>query len=110
MFPQWAGVSFGILLCLGCAGRHRSLGVRVSVVKSLAMDSWSVTERRALEVGGNAKWGAVCAGTATSDLPLADKYCSSIAAVYKSRYARVWQRNGGHHGLCLTTDFWARTA
>lgn len=29
--PQWAAVSYGAVLCLACSGRHRSLGVQVSV-------------------------------------------------------------------------------
>lgn len=37
----WASVSHGILLCLECAGKHRSLGVNVSFVRSLSMDTWS---------------------------------------------------------------------
>lgn len=85
LFPQWAGVSFGVLLCLACAGRHRALGVRTSVVRSLAMDAWTPAQQRQLEAGGNAKWLAVCAATATSELPTADKYCSSIAALYRAR-------------------------
>ena len=27
--PEWASVTYGVLLCVSCAGRHRSLGVRV---------------------------------------------------------------------------------
>jgi ADP-ribosylation factor GTPase-activating protein 1 len=82
--PQWAGVSFGVLLCLACAGKHRSLGVQTSFVKSLVMDAWSSSEVRALELGGNAKWIAVCAGTGVSDLAMADKYSSGVAKAYKS--------------------------
>ncbi|KAE8990185.1 hypothetical protein PF005_g18458 [Phytophthora fragariae] len=83
--PQWAGVSFGVLLCLVCAGKHRSLGVQTSFVKSLVMDTWSASEIRALELGGNAKWIAVCAGTGISDLSLVNKYASGVAKAYKSR-------------------------
>lgn len=83
--PQWAGVSFGVLLCLACAGKHRSLGVQTSFVKSLAMDSWTLTELRSLQLGGNAKWIAVCAGTGATDLPLMDKYSSGVAKAYKGR-------------------------
>ena len=31
MNPEWASVSYGVLLCLRCSGRHRGLGVNVSV-------------------------------------------------------------------------------
>merc|ERR1712154_576597 len=30
--PGWASVSYGILLCLSCSGKHRSFGVSVSRV------------------------------------------------------------------------------
>lgn len=51
--PQWASVSYGALLCLHCSGRHRSLGVQVSSVRSITMDSWSHAEVLAMLEGGN---------------------------------------------------------
>jgi hypothetical protein len=38
---DWASVSHGTLICLDCAGKHRSLGVQVSFVRSITMDTWS---------------------------------------------------------------------
>lgn len=51
--PQWASVSYGVLLCLYCSASHRSLGVSVSRVRSIAMDSWSHSEILAMLEGGN---------------------------------------------------------
>jgi len=51
--PQWATVSYGALLCLNCSGRHRSLGVQVSCVRSVSMDNWSHAEVLAMLEGGN---------------------------------------------------------
>ncbi|KAG9291726.1 hypothetical protein G9A89_012011 [Geosiphon pyriformis] len=45
--PQWASTNFGTLLCIECSGIHRSLGVHVSKVRSLALDKW---EPHAIEV------------------------------------------------------------
>lgn len=33
---SWGGPTYGILLCVKCAGRHRSLGTHLSVIKSVS--------------------------------------------------------------------------
>ncbi|CAN7987409.1 unnamed protein product [Ixodes pacificus] len=38
--PSWASINLGITLCIECSGIHRSLGVHVSKVRSLTLDSW----------------------------------------------------------------------
>ncbi|KAL7577467.1 hypothetical protein ACA910_004749 [Epithemia clementina (nom. ined.)] len=53
--PTWAAVSYGALLCLQCSGHHRSLGVQVSSVRSIAMDHVSLPQVLALLEGGNAQ-------------------------------------------------------
>ena len=50
--PRWASASVGCFLCTQCAGVHRSLGVHVSFVLSLGLDSWS-----AAQVAHMASWG-----------------------------------------------------
>ncbi|CAH0513977.1 unnamed protein product [Peronospora belbahrii] len=105
IFPQWAGVSFGILLCLTCAGKHRSLGVKTSFVKSLEMDAWSASEVRALELGGNAKWSAVCAGAGVADLSMLERYSSSVAKAYKSRVALAAVKDSSVACLLTATSF-----
>lgn len=63
--PQWASVPFGIIVCLECAGTHRSLGVHLryglwkipdsplSFVRSLTMDSWNDKQLASMRSGGN---------------------------------------------------------
>eukprot|EP00538_Stauroneis_constricta_P004631 CAMPEP_0119571952 /NCGR_PEP_ID=MMETSP1352-20130426/44378_1 /TAXON_ID=265584 /ORGANISM="Stauroneis constricta, Strain CCMP1120" /LENGTH=477 /DNA_ID=CAMNT_0007621635 /DNA_START=120 /DNA_END=1552 /DNA_ORIENTATION=- len=51
--PQWATVSFGALICLDCAGHHRSFGVSTSTVRSITMDHWKLHEILSLLEGGN---------------------------------------------------------
>jgi len=82
--PQWASVSFGTVLCLECAGIHRSLGVHISFVRSMAMDSWSPKQLAIMKTGGNTK----CASYLTSkgvnaSTPLKPKYESPAAQLYK---------------------------
>ncbi|MCJ1421123.1 Zn finger-containing GTPase- Activating Protein for ARF [Xylographa parallela] len=54
--PQWASPKFGTFICLSCAGIHRGLGVHISFVRSISMDSFKVGEVRRMEEGGNTRW------------------------------------------------------
>lgn len=51
--PEWCSVSYGVLLCVQCSGRHRSYGVQTSFVRSIAMDAWSHAQVLAMLEGGN---------------------------------------------------------
>ena len=42
-------------MCMTCSGKHRSLGVKISFVKSLSFDEWTEEFLLYMENGGNAK-------------------------------------------------------
>ncbi|CAB1315899.1 unnamed protein product [Coregonus sp. 'balchen'] len=42
--PEWASVNLLVVICEACAGQHRSLGINVSKVRSLKLDSKVWTE------------------------------------------------------------------
>lgn len=48
----WASTTVGAFLCIHCAGAHRKLGVQLSRVKSLHLDTWTEDEVAAMR-GGN---------------------------------------------------------
>ena len=53
--PKWASLNNGVFLCLKCAGIHRSLGVDISTIRSLQIDSWTDKQILYLTNGGNNK-------------------------------------------------------
>lgn len=84
--PQWASVSFGVFMCLECSGRHRSLGVHVSFVRSVSMDSWSERQISMMRTGGNSKCNAFLGQHGvTKETSIATKYNSPAAQLYRDR-------------------------
>lgn len=57
--PRWASWNLGVFLCIRCAGLHRNLGVHISKVKSVNLDSWTPEQVQSMRVMGNAKAKAV---------------------------------------------------
>ena len=86
--PGWASWNLGIFLCMRCAALHRKLGVHVSKVKSLSMDTWSAEQVDNMKKVGNATSNATYNPKNTRpDIPIdADMVDSAMEKFVRQKY------------------------
>lgn len=53
--PRWASWNLGVFMCIRCSGIHRSLGVHISKVKSVDLDTWTDEQMQSMLRWGNTR-------------------------------------------------------
>ena len=82
--PKWSSINNGIFLCLKCAGIHRNLGLNISVIRSLQIDSWNEKQILFLKKGGNEKLkNFLNEYNITSNNSIDEKYKSKASDYYR---------------------------
>merc|ERR1719435_201620 len=85
--PRWVSWNLGIFLCICCAGIHRNLGVHISRVKSVNLDSWTPHQVASMQVMGNSKARAVYEANLPDDFkrPQTD---SAVESFVRQKYEK----------------------
>lgn len=81
----WANITHGSLICLDCAGKHRSLGVNVSTVRSISMDSWTKLQVEMMKQGGNEQLRRYFKRFRIDRSTIRSVYCSVEAGNYREK-------------------------
>lgn len=84
-FADWASVSNGTIICKVCAGLHRNLGVNVSFVKSMVLDSWNSHEIEMLKAGGNDRITDYFKSNNINKFVIGELYCTEVAEEYRKQ-------------------------
>lgn len=88
--PFWASISYGIYISIEAAGIHRSLGVKVSRVQSITMDSWKPIHMKMMQLGGNRKFNDFLAEHGIpEDTPIREKYNTRAAEWYRNNLSAL---------------------
>ena len=78
--PRWASVSYGVVMCIQCSGKHRAMGVHLSKVRSLNLDRWDEAMVGAMRCGSNARLASFFASKEEASEGT-ERYYSRAAAV-----------------------------
>eukprot|EP01106_Pelomyxa_sp_JSP_P001416 TRINITY_DN1215_c0_g1_i1.p1 TRINITY_DN1215_c0_g1~~TRINITY_DN1215_c0_g1_i1.p1 ORF type:complete len:155 (+),score=16.04 TRINITY_DN1215_c0_g1_i1:130-594(+) len=87
--PKWASPKLGVFVCLRCAGVHRSIGVHVSRILSISLDSWTPQQFSMMQRVGNLNGALVWESGLPEGFvrPDADKW-NALSEFVRNKYER----------------------
>ncbi|XP_076590649.1 arf-GAP with coiled-coil, ANK repeat and PH domain-containing protein 2 [Chaetodon auriga] len=107
--PRWSSINLGVTMCIECSGIHRSLGVHLSKVRSLTLDSWEAEQLKLLCVLGNNVMNRIYEARCSEEgrvKPRADSQRAEKEAWIRQKYVekrfvQICSSDGAHAGLRL---------
>ncbi|KAG7219359.1 hypothetical protein INR49_019091 [Caranx melampygus] len=107
--PRWASINLGVTMCIECSGIHRSLGVHLSKVRSLTLDSWEAEQLKLLCVLGNDIMNQIYEARCSQEervKPMADSPRAEKEMWIKEKYVekRFVQSNSSDEARCCMEE------